>query len=592
MIPLKRSALLFIIILATSVPAASFAQASAQPHAQWRWSTADLAVNIESPVGVLRGEEFSASLTVENLGPDDVQRAIASLYATAGIRVKRIDNPRCYLAAGGRSVYCQFANLRAGGRETVFLTAGISPGAQCGGKENFHALVHGFLVRDPNPRNNRSTAQIVVECAPVCGNGIVESGEECDDGNTIDGDGCSSTCLIERQARGNLYLYQDSIPLRSRQLLGGTLGEPVLRVELRAEGEPVDVARLVVSDLVGDAETVVARLKLYRAGESAPFASATADVCNTIFDASRPHPEHSFCAVMENQQLVIGEGEYVDVLVRPQMRSDEEGAVSGSGGETRFAILPPFDYATPGEPAGATTNTTVSARGVESNDILLINDGDDREDGEIVVGRTSMGPDQQIEGFVNDTVLAKVVSIENVNPDPDGANVPIGTNKRIAEFRFTAATNENTRNGRNKVKLDGIIFTVDSTNVELNDAFDLYNKNDQSQQIRCTPTALQDNFLVECRRADNTSVGLSMDSGESVTLVLEANITNNQVDSTQGSSLQVSITDFSDRALATFGTGAGESHVRWSDTLGEPSESFFQWIEYPQERVSSTLYMI
>jgi len=31
----------------------------------------------------------------------------------------------------------------------------------------------------------------------VCGNGIVESGEECDDGNTISGDGCSATCTLE-----------------------------------------------------------------------------------------------------------------------------------------------------------------------------------------------------------------------------------------------------------------------------------------------------------------------------------------------------------------------------------------------------------
>ena len=30
-----------------------------------------------------------------------------------------------------------------------------------------------------------------------CGNGTVEAGEECDDGNTNDGDGCSSTCQIE-----------------------------------------------------------------------------------------------------------------------------------------------------------------------------------------------------------------------------------------------------------------------------------------------------------------------------------------------------------------------------------------------------------
>jgi len=33
--------------------------------------------------------------------------------------------------------------------------------------------------------------------SPMCGNGIVEAGEECDDGNSVNGDGCSSTCLIE-----------------------------------------------------------------------------------------------------------------------------------------------------------------------------------------------------------------------------------------------------------------------------------------------------------------------------------------------------------------------------------------------------------
>jgi cysteine-rich repeat protein len=32
---------------------------------------------------------------------------------------------------------------------------------------------------------------------PVCGNGAVEQGEECDDGNTTDGDGCSAYCEVE-----------------------------------------------------------------------------------------------------------------------------------------------------------------------------------------------------------------------------------------------------------------------------------------------------------------------------------------------------------------------------------------------------------
>jgi len=42
--------------------------------------------------------------------------------------------------------------------------------------------------------------QAAVVCPkPVCGNGIQESGEQCDDGNTIDGDGCHSNCTLESQ---------------------------------------------------------------------------------------------------------------------------------------------------------------------------------------------------------------------------------------------------------------------------------------------------------------------------------------------------------------------------------------------------------
>jgi cysteine-rich repeat protein len=42
------------------------------------------------------------------------------------------------------------------------------------------------------------TGLLNVTCVPaVCGNNVVEPGEECDDGNTNNGDGCSSTCAVE-----------------------------------------------------------------------------------------------------------------------------------------------------------------------------------------------------------------------------------------------------------------------------------------------------------------------------------------------------------------------------------------------------------
>lgn len=45
-----------------------------------------------------------------------------------------------------------------------------------------------------------------------CGNGIIETNEQCDDGNAAGGDGCSSTCQTERAACGNgvfeLWAYE------------------------------------------------------------------------------------------------------------------------------------------------------------------------------------------------------------------------------------------------------------------------------------------------------------------------------------------------------------------------------------------------
>jgi cysteine-rich repeat protein len=50
-----------------------------------------------------------------------------------------------------------------------------------------------------NPSNNlpNLTQSCSIIQSPVCGNNITEIGEECDDGNIINGDGCSENCVLE-----------------------------------------------------------------------------------------------------------------------------------------------------------------------------------------------------------------------------------------------------------------------------------------------------------------------------------------------------------------------------------------------------------
>ena len=58
----------------------------------------------------------------------------------------------------------------------------------------------------------------------VCGNRAVESGEECDDGNTVSGDGCSSTCRRELAAIDKLKQALSESPLLAIALGAGIGG--------------------------------------------------------------------------------------------------------------------------------------------------------------------------------------------------------------------------------------------------------------------------------------------------------------------------------------------------------------------------------
>jgi len=58
---------------------------------------------------------------------------------------------------------------------------------------------HSFSLTDAILSNTKNwlIASEVCQGGPYCGDGNIDSGEECDDGNNADGDGCSASCTVE-----------------------------------------------------------------------------------------------------------------------------------------------------------------------------------------------------------------------------------------------------------------------------------------------------------------------------------------------------------------------------------------------------------
>ena len=404
-------------------------------------------------------------------------------------------------------------------------------------------------------------------------------------------------------SQGDLFVTKDSTPTKSRQLLGGTLGETVLRLQFHAENEPIDVTDLQITSSGGIANSVD-RLELYKEGESTFFALATIGGCgsddvtilNSEGGANHNGVVKSFCANLETRQLVVPEGSDIDVLVRPRMKNDVGGATSND--PIHFFI----------DNTAASNNSTgsgaIRGRGDESSNNLIANDADTTGEGEVFIGTATAAVNARINGNRNETVLAKIISITNANPDANGTNVPTGVSP-IGQFKFSAAAHTNSQNGLNDVVLSGVIFNVIATNVNLNGSgFNLYNKADSSTKQACTPFPINSvsvlaghatirvasgSFVVRCTGLDAAAINTEIDQGADVTFVLEGDVVNAQIASTAASTLQVSLQDFTSLTQKTFGNDAAtDNHIHWLDK--DTTTTNFYWIEYPETVVKSTSY--
>lgn len=78
------------------------------------------------------------------------------------------------------------------------VTSGACNASQCGNG----VLDPGEECDDGNTSDGDGCTSTCT--LPRCGNGVVEPGEQCDDGNTTDGDGCTSTCTLPLCGNGVL----------------------------------------------------------------------------------------------------------------------------------------------------------------------------------------------------------------------------------------------------------------------------------------------------------------------------------------------------------------------------------------------------
>jgi hypothetical protein len=297
---------------------------------------------------------------------------------------------------------------------------------------------------------------------------------------------------------------------------------------------------------------------------------------------------------MDSQQLVVPKNAEVKILVKPRLKSDVEGAVSGE----QFGLF--FDHTAASN--DATGTGAVRARGIESSNNLAANDGDSTAEGEVFIGQPTAAPNSRIIGNDNEVVLSKITSITNGGPAT--GSVPGGVDQQIGSFTFAAAANANTKNGPNQATMNGIVFSVNATNVNLAyDGLKIYNKAAGStQNATCTPWTtngvqltsgnVSGSILVKC--SDLITGGIvntAVDQGSSITLVLLANVTNTNTAASSGGSsiLQVSLNEFTNITKKIFGTWPSRSHIEWQDRDAASSQTF-RWIEYPDTAVNSTTY--
>ena len=77
----------------------------------------------------------------------------------------------------------------------LFVACGSDPQQDTKNKDVLEDTAENIEPSQPSTEPSSDTAE--EELVEECGNGIIEPGEACDDGNISNADGCSENCVVE-----------------------------------------------------------------------------------------------------------------------------------------------------------------------------------------------------------------------------------------------------------------------------------------------------------------------------------------------------------------------------------------------------------
>ncbi|HRH93931.1 MAG TPA: S-layer homology domain-containing protein, partial [Candidatus Peribacteria bacterium] len=356
---------------------------------------------------------------------------------------------------------------------------------------------------------------------------------------------------ITVQERGNLYVTADSLPVRSQQVLGGSISDPLLRLRFRADGEDIDVKKLNIDGGVNSIDSLllfaVAPGASIDTRSAQPFAQATNTQCASV-SATR------FCANMSLNMLRLAANQEMTVVVAAKMKDEQAGAASGQS----FGLT-----------LSSATDAThaVEARGVSSMADLYQNDGNGLSTGEIFVGTGSPAPSAQLGGAMNDVVLAKISGVENALNQTSVTGIPSGKTT-FGGFTLIASPHNNTFHGSNDVIINALVIQVTAQNVQIDPAsYRLYNPENPAVGLNCIASQATGNITVTCNGVTGSAIQSRIGQGQQAKYLLEANILNTEL--SPGASLLTS-------ELSPLGQRNQTNAVTWSDEA-----SSLQWVDIP-----------